>query len=108
MGLLKEEEEEVTMFEFFRDVKKVISGLLEDPFRRDVSDMLKKHGLDGKTLVQELVDNGIVTKTEKIDEPFDEKLGKKKSMFRCSYKVPKKDFEGKIKKLYQKYINHER
>ena len=39
---------------------------------------------------------------ERIDEPHNEETGEIESRYYLSYKVPKKDFKKKIRRLYQK------
>ena len=50
-----------------------------------------------------MLDRGIIKKKENIDEPNDAD-GKMKSMHYLSYSVPKKDFEHKIKRLYNYFF----
>lgn len=95
---------EVTFFEFFRDVKKFLKELLEDPFNAEVTGVLKENGIDNNELKNTLLNRGIIKKKEKIDEPYDEVSKKKKSMFHVTYNVPKKNFERKIQRLYTYYF----
>lgn len=96
--------EEVTFFEFCRDVKKFIKELLQNPFSANVSGVIKKRGISNKELKSILLNRDIIKKKERIDEPYDDKLGKKKSMFHVTYTVPKSDFENKLKNLYNYYF----
>lgn len=96
--------EEVTFFEFCRDIKKFIKELLQNPFSANVSGVLKNRGISNKELRSTLLNRNIIKKKERIDEPYDEKLGKKKSMFHVTYTVPKSDFENKLKNLYNYYF----
>ena len=95
---------EVTFFEFFRDIKKFLKRLLEDPFNADVEGVLKENGIDKNDLKNTLLNRGVIKKKEKIDEPYDEVSKKKKSMFHVTYNVPKKNFERKIQRLYTYYF----
>ncbi len=95
---------EVTFFEFFRDIKKFLKELLEDPFNAEVTGVLKENGIDKNDLKNTLLNRGVIKKKEKIDEPYDEVSKKKKSMFHVTYNIPKKNFERKIQRLYTYYF----
>ena len=99
LNLLRESDEEVTFYEFFTEVKNFIKGLLDDPFGSTVGDLLKSHGITRSVLINRLLDRGIITKKEKIDEPYDAD-GNLKSMHYIQYKVPRKNFEQKMHRLY--------
>lgn len=103
LNLLKESANEVTFYEFFTDVKNFISDLLDDPFGANVSQMLKTHGFNRSMLINKLLDRGIITKKEKIDEPYDAD-GNLKSMHYVQYKVPRKNFEQKMHRLYDYFF----
>ena len=105
LSVIKESiNEEVTFFEFYRDIKKFIKELLENPFSANVSGVIKKRGISNKELKSILLNRDIIKKKERIDEPYDDKLGKKKSMFHVTYTLPKRDFEKNIKELYKHYF----
>lgn len=98
---LKEAEKPMTFFAFFTEVKKFLKELLVDPLNAKPSDLLRQRGIDDKMLRQRLQDRGIIVKSEKIDEPYDEEQGKQTSRYYLSYKIPKKDFKKKVRRLYQ-------
>lgn len=104
MKLIAESEEEYTFFQFFNDMKSFIKDLLNDPIHARPNERLKQHGISNDEARTKLQDGGIIIKTEKIDEPFDEATGKQTSRYYLSYKVPKKDFKKKMRRLYQKLI----
>lgn len=105
LSLIKESiNEEVTFFEFYRDIKKFIKDLLSNPFYANTSGVLQKKGISKDELKSILLDRDIIKKKERIDEPYDDKLGKKKSMFHVTYTVPKRNFESNIKSLYKYYF----
>jgi len=98
----KTEAEKPTFFRFFTELKKFIGGLLNDPINARPSTELEKYGLDNDKLRITLQNNHIVVKKETIKEPYDETTGKKVSRYYLTYKVPRKDFKKKIRRMYQK------
>jgi hypothetical protein len=104
VDVLRESEEELTFWRFFVEVKKFITELLTDPIHARPSVVLVSHGLDNDTLRKKLQDEAVIVKSENIDEPHDEITGKIESRYYLSYKVPKKDFKKKLRRLYQKYV----
>lgn len=104
--VLMESEEEYTFFQFFSDIKSFIKGLLTDPINTRPNDRLRKHGIGNDEARLKLQDYGVVVKKETIKEPYDEATGKKISRYYVTYKVPKKDFKKKIRRLYQKLIEN--
>ena len=98
--LLKESTEKMPYYDFFTNVKSFIIGILKDPIGAEPSSLLKAHGLGKDTLVQRLIDKGVIVKNEKIDEPFNQETHKKESRYYVSYKVPRARFKEKIKALY--------
>lgn len=106
--LIKEsEDEKVTFFKFFTEVKNFIKDLLDDPIGAKPSDFFEKHGISKKSLLNKMMDKDIITKKENIDEPNDAD-GKMKSRHYLQYKVPRKNFEQKIKRLYSYYFENEK
>jgi len=106
--LIKESEDEnVTFFKFFTEVKNFIKDLLDDPIGAKPSDFFEKHGISKKSLLNKMMDKDIITKKENIDEPNDAD-GKMKSRHYLQYKVPRKNFEQKIKRLYSYYFENEK
>ena len=63
-------------------------------------EILVSNGFNNGKLRHLLVQFGIVKKSEDIDEPINDESGKKESRYHLSYKVPKKNFKDKIRKLY--------
>lgn len=102
--LIKEDnEEEVTFYKFFTEVKNFIKKLLDDPIDAKPSKFFSEHDISKKTLLNKLMDKDIIAKKENIDEPNDAD-GNKKSMHYIQYRVPRKNFENKIKKLYKYFF----
>lgn len=103
--LIKESEDEVTFYKFFTEVKNFIKDLLDDPIGAEPSSFFKAHGISKSTLLNKMLDRDIISKKENIDEPNDAD-GKIKSMHYLQYKVPRKNFEQKIKRLYSYFFEN--
>ncbi len=103
--LIKESEEEVTFYKFFTEVKNFLQDLLDDPINAKPSGFFKSHGISKSVLLNKMLDRDIVAKKENIDEPTDAD-GKIKSMHYLQYRVPKKNFEQKIKRLYSYFFEN--
>ena len=100
---LRESEEEVTFYEFFTGVKNYLRDLLINPIEAEPSDLFKKHGISKSQLLTKLIERGIVSRTENVDEPNDGN-GKMFSMYHVKYSIPRKNFEQKIHRLYSYYF----
>jgi hypothetical protein len=85
---------EITFFGFFSHVKNFLKQLLVNPLNADIDDYLKDNNLNRKELLNLLLTRNIIEKETKIDN----KNGKDK--FYVSYKIPKRNFERKIRRLY--------
>ena len=106
--LIKEsEEEEVTFYKFFTEVKNFLRDLLDDPINAKPSGFFKDHDISKNDLLNKMMDKDIIAKKENIDEPTDAD-GKMKSMHYIQYRVPRKNFEQKIKRLYSYYFENEK
>ena len=73
---------------------KYIKELLTNPINANIDDYLQNNGLDRKTLLDALMARNIVEKETKIEE----KNGS--DAFSISYKIPKRNFERKMRRLY--------
>ena len=100
----EKEKEEVTFYKFFTEVKNFLKKLLDDPIGAKSGDMFKENGISRNDLLNKMLERGIIKKKENIDEPNDAD-GNMKSMHYLSYSIPKKDFEHKIKRLYDYFFS---
>ena len=100
--VLVESEEKMSFFMFSNEVKKFIVKLLEDPIEAKPGRNLLIRGFTSGKLRKLLRDANIITMKERIDEPHNEETGEIESRYYLSYKVPKKDFKKKLRRLYQK------
>lgn len=102
---LSESKDEVTFFKFFTEVKNFIKKLLDDPINAKLNQFFKDNNISKSKLINKMLDRGIITKKEDIKEPNDAD-GKMKSMHYIQYKVPKKNFEQKIHRLYSYFFEN--
>jgi len=100
--LIDESTEKISFLLFFEQIRDFIKGLLEDPINTKPSQILRDRGLHNGKLRKMLRDANIIKMSEKIDEPHSEETGEIESRYYISYKVPKKDFKKKVRRLYQK------
>lgn len=99
---LKESSEmEMTEYKFMSNIKNFLSELLSDPINAQPSFLLISNGFNRSKLIQLLLHNNIIIKDEKICDK-DENNQPKTATMKVKYKVPKKDFKHKLKKLYIK------
>lgn len=85
---------EMTFFGFLSHVKFFLKQLLKNPLYADVDEYLKQHGIERKDLLNQLIQREVVVKETKIID------NNGKDAFSVSYKIPKRNFERKIKRLY--------
>ena len=85
---------EVTFYNFISHVKSFLRGLLTSPITIDVDDFFKSHDINKKQLLSLLIERGIIEKETKITNEDG------KDNFTIKYKIPKRNFERKIRRLY--------
>lgn len=88
-------------YKFNSNIKHFLSNLLADPSNAQPSPILLKYGLKRSKLIPLLLNNGMLCKSEKISDK-DENGDFKTATMKIRFKVPKKDFKHKLKKLYIK------
>ena len=71
--------------DFYEDVISFIKGILRDPIGTVPNERLKSIGLHNGELRKRLYDLSIITKEERIDEPYDETSGNKQSRYYVKY-----------------------
>lgn len=103
--LIKESTDEVTFYNFFTELKNFIKDLLDNPIGAKPSTLFSAHGINRSSLINKMIDRNIIVRKENIDEPNDAD-GNMKSMHYVQYKVPRKNFEQKIKRLYSYYFEN--
>lgn len=102
--LYEQENEEVTFYEFFVNVKKYLKDLLTKPADAEPSSILTRN-VSKNELLKKMTDLGIIKKSEKIDEVTVEEDTKKVAKHFVQYKVPKRNFEEKVKELYKEVVS---
>lgn len=103
LPILKESQEEVTFYKFFTEAKAFIKGLMNDPLHAKPNGFFKNHGISRSILINRMLDRSILTKKETINEPYDAD-GKLQSIHTLEYRVPKKNFERKMRRLYSYFF----
>jgi hypothetical protein len=104
--------------DFYDDIIEFIKGILKDPIGTVPNDRLKSVGLHNGELRKCLYDLSIITKEERIDEPYDETTGNQQSRYYVKYgwaddikaalKNPKRmnnPLKERIRKIYDKINN---
>lgn len=91
---IKENDDEITYYEFQSAVKDFILELLVNAASPKLPDFFSKKGVDKGELLKKMVDLSIVKEKGKIDD----KTGK--GMMVMSYSVPRKNFRSNILKLF--------
>ena len=71
--------------DFYEDVVSFIGGIFKDPIGAVPNERLKANGLHNGILRKMLYDYGIITKDERIDEPYDETTGRQQSRYYVKY-----------------------
>lgn len=104
--LAEKQDNEITFYEFFVNVKKFLKDLLTKPAQAEPNQMLL-HKIDKTELLRKMEDLGIIKKSEKIDEVTVDEDTKKVAKHFVQYKVPKRNFEDKVKELYKKVIKEQ-
>lgn len=100
MTYLKENTD-MTEYKFYANIKDFLHNLLNDPTNVKPSLTLKKYGLTTSSLIKHLLNNKIIERDEKITDK-DENGNPKVAKMKVKYKIPKKDFSHRLKKLYIK------
>ena len=83
--LFEDENRRPPFQDFYEDVMEFIKGILRDPIGTVPNERLKSIGLHNGELRKRLYDLSIITKEERIDEPYDETSGNKQSRYYVKY-----------------------
>lgn len=101
LRIFEEIEKEMTYYSFLSNVKSFLKDLLNNPSTAKPSIELIAKGLNRGKLLSHLLNKGIITKDEKIVDE-DENGNPQTAVMNIKYKVPKKNFDRNMKKLYIK------
>lgn len=96
-----QDEMTMTEYKFNNSIKKFLHDLLVDPVNAVVPDILKYNGYKRYYLITLLKNNHLLQKSEKIIDK-DENGFDKTATMKVKYKVPKKNFDRKLRNLYIK------
>lgn len=97
---LSESGRELTFFSFFTDMKNFIADLLRDPCKASPSETLTRLFGEKEHLIQKLIDKNVITRKEKVEEPYNADKKRKEAVYHVSYKVPRNGFKDKIRMIY--------
>lgn len=105
--------------DFYEDVVDFIKGILRDPIGKIPNERLKANGVHNGELRKKLYDYNVITKDERIDEPYDETSGNQQSRYYVKYgwcddilkamKNPKRmdnPLKERIRKLYNDFFGN--
>lgn len=93
------EEFEMTEYKFNNNIKSFLSELLDDPVNAKPSFLLIKNGLVRSKLLRMMENIGMIERDEKISDT-DENGQPKTATMMVKFKIPKKNFERKLRKLW--------
>lgn len=97
---IEAENEEVTYYSFLSHLKAFLANLLTDPINAKPDTFLLAHELNKGKLLNLLLNRGIIEReSDVVDNDVKEN---EQPTFKIKYKIPRKNFERKIKRLYSK------
>lgn len=93
------EELEMTEYKFNNNIKKFLSDLLADPVNAKPSFLLLRNGLTRSRLLRFMANIGMIERDDKISDK-DENGQPKTATMMVKFRVPKKNFDRKLRKLW--------
>ena len=90
---------ETTFYAFQSNIRYFLNQLLKNPIECKPNDFLTDRGFTKKKLINILLKRDVITRHEKIDDKDENNIN-----YNVSYKVIRKNFERKLKRIYNKYI----
>lgn len=99
LSIIKESYEPLTFYHFQYLIKSFLSDLLNDPVHTSLPIDLVNKGLNKKQVLSYMINHYIIEKDSSIVDK-DENGNPLKPSMNVKYKVPKVDFERKIKKMF--------
>lgn len=103
------EHKEMTRYAFISHIEDYLKQLLKDPLHADTDEFLKYHGLNSPDVLSLLLkrsnpedeNSSIIIKNVKIkNNGFDDNGKRLKDSFIVTYKIPRKDYNKKMRNLY--------
>lgn len=92
---------ETTFYAFLSNIRHFLSSLIKEPLNTKVSDYLSELGFSKQKLINVLLKRDVIRRHEKIDDK-DKENGN--INYVVKYNVVRKQFERKIKRIYNKYV----
>lgn len=90
---------ETTFYAFQSNIRYFLNQLLKNPIDCKPNDFLTDRGFTKKKLINILLKRDIITRHEKIDDKDENNI-----TYNVKYKVIRKNFERKLKRIYNKYF----
>lgn len=94
--------EKITYFRFLSEIKAFLKKLMEDPIGAKPSQYLMDRNFNRTKTINVLMKAGVLERSENVKDQTDSDV--EKPTYFLKFKVKKKDFERKIKKIYIKYF----
>ena len=90
---------ETTFYAFQSNIRYFLNQLLKNPIDCKPNDFLTDRGFSKKKLINILLKRDVITRHEKIDDKDENNI-----TYNVTYKVKRKNFERKLKRIYNKYF----
>lgn len=86
---------ETTFYAFQSNLRYFLSQLLKDPINCKVGDFFKERNFSKKKLINILIKRDVIKRHEKVDD---------EENYNVKYNIIRKNFERKLKRIYNKYF----
>ena len=93
------EELEMTEYKFNNNIRKFLSDLLADPVNAKPGFLLMRNGLTRSRLIRLMMSVGMIERDEKISDTDEDGQPKTATMM-VKFRIPKKNFDRKLRKLW--------
>lgn len=103
MARIIKEDLQMTKYKFVNAIKKFLHDILIDPVNATPPPILSLYGYNRYKLLRYLINYNIIEKEERIIDT-DENGNPSKVTMKVKYKVPKKNFERKVDRLYIRFF----
>ena len=90
---------ETTFYGFQSNLRYFLSQLLKDPINCKVGEFFKDRNFSKKKLINILIKRDVIKRHEKIDDDDSGNV-----TYKVTYKIMRKNFERKLKRIYNKYF----
>ena len=95
----------MTEYKFNSNIKKFLKELLTNPVKARPTEMLQLYGFNRNRLLSYLLRNSMIEKNEEICDK-DGDGNPRTATMKISFKVPKKNFDHNLKKMYIKFFEN--